>query len=56
MTLYFASRKYIRKMAIYYSKLFEIKPKLNVSSLLEKIYHPQLDSLYSLDNNSVKKY
>ena len=47
--LCFEPKKYIEKMIDSYRNIFRCKPKLNVSSPLDKGDHPELDTLDFLE-------
>ena len=55
-TLCFSPRKYIEKMIDGYKTLFKSKPKVNVSSPLEKGDHPELDQSEFLDDEGISIY
>jgi len=48
--------KYIKKLLGTYECLFGSKNKQNVTSPLEKRYHPELDMSKQLDANGIKDY
>ena len=54
--LCFAPKKYIEKMIDSYQNTFGVKPKLNISSPLEKGDHPELDTSELLDQDGIQKY
>ena len=54
--LCFTPKKYIKKMISTYVSLFEKKPKQNITSLLEKGDHSELDSSDLLDEKGVQIY
>ena len=55
-TLCMAPRKYIEKMVGNYEMMFGEKPKLNVSSPLEKVDHPEIDTSELLDPQGTQQY
>jgi hypothetical protein len=54
--LCYAPRKYIDRMMIAYKQLFNEKPRLTVTSPLEKGDHPELDTSELLLEDDVQKY
>ena len=54
--LCFAPRKYIKKMADNYTRMFGTAPKETVLSPLEKGDHPEMDTSELLDPDGIKKY
>jgi len=55
-TLCMAPRKYIERIVDNYVKIFGCRPRLNVSSPLERGDHPELDDSEELDEGNVKIY
>lgn len=55
-TLHFSPKKYIDKIINIYIENFGSKPKVNVSSPLEKGDHPELELLEFLESNSIYQY
>jgi hypothetical protein len=55
-TLCLSSSKYVEKLIKNYERMFGEPPKQNVSSLLEKGDHPELDTLEFLDAKGIKTY
>ena len=55
-TLCAGPRTYIERMVAQYESLFGCKPKMNVSSPLEKNDHPELDDSDLLDEDDIVKY
>jgi hypothetical protein len=51
-----APRTYIEKMVANYEMMFGEKPKLNVSSPLEKGDHPEIDTSELLDAQGTQQY
>ena len=54
--LCFAPKRYIEKLIDIYKNTFGVKPKLNISSPLEKGDHPELDTSELLDQDGIQKY
>ena len=54
--LCFAPKRYIEKMIDIHKNTFGVKPKLNISSPLEKGDHPELDTSELLDQDGIQKY
>ena len=51
-----APKRYIEKMIDTYESMFGTKPKMNVSSPLEKGDHPETDTTELLDQEGIQKY
>ena len=56
MVISFSPRKYIEKIIEGYITMFGRKPKQNVTSLLEKGDHPELDTSDYLDFDGITIY
>ena len=54
-TLHFAPKRHIETMVHCYFKIFGTKPKLSLSSPLEKSDHPELDTSECLDSDGVQQ-
>jgi hypothetical protein len=55
-TLCLSSIKYIEKLVMNYEQMFGQQPKQNVSSPLEKGYHPEINSSNLLDAKGNQMY